>query len=180
MQSCWVSRHAKLQSVSTTDLPYISAFVLMKVCVAANTHTSVVFLHSLTHFVGRSFICLSHFSQRSGFCTLTFFCCRWGLECAGLQVLKITKQHEAAACKLWMRSQSANTARGDMRGDFVLGSPLVVSYLYTVFFLFVLCAFQITITGFENVTCLEESGDCIWDNKNSSLCTINPLDREKI
>lgn len=76
-----------------------------------------------------SFICLWCSSQRSGICTLTFFCCRWGTECAALQVLKITKQHEAAACKLWMRSRSANTARCDMKGDFVLDSPLVVSYL---------------------------------------------------
>lgn len=46
-----------------------------------------------------------------------------------MQVFKITKQREAAACKLWMRSRSANTARRDMKGDFVLDSPLVVSYL---------------------------------------------------
>lgn len=51
----------------------------------------------------------------------------WRLECAGL---KITKQHEAVACKLWMRSRSANTAQSEIRGDFVLDSPLVVSYLF--------------------------------------------------
>lgn len=46
-----------------------------------------------------------------------------------MQLLKITKQREAAVCKLRMRSQSADTARCDMKGDFVLDSPLVVSYL---------------------------------------------------
>lgn len=84
-----------------------------------------------------SFICSWWFSACSRICTLTFFlgfCCCWGLECAGLQVLKITKQHETAACKLWMRSCSANTARSDMKGDFVLDSPLVVSYLCSALF----------------------------------------------
>lgn len=61
------------------------------------------------------FTCLSCSSQCSRICTLTFFACRWGLECAGLQVLKITKQREAAACKLWMRSRSADTARAVTR-----------------------------------------------------------------
>lgn len=127
---CWVSRHAKLQSESTTDLYTSPPFSSWK-CV--NLPEYFYFLKcAAAHLVKCSFICLSCFSQRSRICTLTFFCCRWGMECAGLQVLKITKQHEAAECKLWMRSRSANTARCDMRGDFVLDSPLAVSYLCSV------------------------------------------------
>lgn len=57
--------------------------------------------------------------------------------------LKITKQREA--CKLWMRSRSANTARSDTRGDFVLDSPSAVSYLRSVFLL----PFQLTIAGYQ-------------------------------
>lgn len=74
--------------------------------------------------------------QRSRICRLTLFCCCLVLECASLQVLKITKQREAAARKLWMRSWAANTARSDMKGDFVLDSPSVVSYLCSVVFFF--------------------------------------------
>lgn len=96
--------------------------------------------------------------QRSRICRLTLFCCCSRLECASLQVLKITKQHEAAARKLWMRSRAASTARSDMKGDFVLDSPLLVSYLCSVvfcFFFFFLffktsflsCTIQIAIVG---------------------------------
>lgn len=70
--------------------------------------------------------CSSHSAAGS---TRWLFLLLLGLECARLQVLKITKQREAAACKLWMRSWSANTARSDMKGDFVLDSPSVVSHL---------------------------------------------------
>lgn len=74
-----------------------------------------------------------------------------------MQVLKITKQREAATRKLWMRSWAANTARSDMKGDFVLDSPSLVSYLRSlvlvlVFFVFFLtsfpsCTIQIAIVG---------------------------------
>lgn len=138
-----------MQSPQLTYILYISALLLMKVCVCFYFLESAA---AAAHLVKYSFICLSCFSQHSRICMLTFFCCSLSLECAGLQDLKITKQHEAAAYKLWMRSRSANTARHDMRGDFVLDSPLVVSYLCSIFLLpCLLCAhFKITIAGYQN------------------------------
>lgn len=84
------------------------------------------------------------------------FCCCSGLECASLQVLKITKQREAAARKLWMRSWAANTARSDMKGAFVLDSPSVVSYLCSV----VLVLFFGFFFPFQNLVSLVHNSNC--------------------
>lgn len=91
--------------------------------------------------------------QRSGICRLTLFCCCSRLECASLQVLKITKQREAAARKLWMRSRAASTARSDMKGDFVLDSPSLVSYLCSVVLFFFLSFFQNLVSLVHNSNC---------------------------
>ena len=156
---CWVSRHAKLQSESTTDL-YTSLPSCIWKCVYLPVHFHFVFV--LSQMCCRSkwsvhLTCLSCFTHCSRICTLTFFACRWGLECAGLQVLKITKQREAAACKLWMRSQSADTARAVTREGilfwilprwchaFALSLPFPLFALCTFFFPFV----RITTAGYQ-------------------------------
>lgn len=129
---CWVSRHAKLspqltyihlcpsahESVCMCLCFFCCFFLLSEIC---RCSLGEVFIYLLIVFLA---------AQQDLHADI--FCCRWGLECAGLQVLKITMQHEAAAYKLWMRSRSANTACCDTRGDFVLNSPSVVSYLCSV------------------------------------------------
>lgn len=68
---CWVSRHTKLQSESTTGL-YSLPFCLWK-CAFIHRCTYAFSVCAAAHLVERSFICLSCFSQRSRICTLTFF-----------------------------------------------------------------------------------------------------------
>lgn len=168
---CWVSSHTKLHTrVHNWPIYNTSLLLCLWKCVYAPVRFDFLCCFSL----GELFIYLLivFLTAQQDLHADIFLVAAEGWNVLVCEIQKITKQHEAAAYKLWMRSRPANTTRRDMRGDFVLDSPLVVSYLRFVFLLPRLrrAHFHNTIAGHQNclpcirsvIICLEWSVDCAW------------------